>query len=612
VHANAAAAFGRAGVERLIATDAGLDDATILRLTATAHPRLRSTTTRTIGGSLGDHADFARSAFSAALGRVSRVGKRAMRLGPAVGAEVVQQIDVALLTNERTYDGLLFHALPSGSVLLDGALTNQLMVAAGAEPTTVPVVVTGHDLTTFDRPLSSGVSQFEASAGSVVATATRPDDEAWTKLQGGASQTAGLAGAVAATSTALLHTTALTQLQRTEVKALAAAATSLAARATAIAGWPRPANALAAPAKSELTATATLANDLAAQLDDVLDWYSDGMITVVPVMRPVGQLRQLAAATRLAVDPVATVLAAVQQRVHPAPIAGVDGLPPPALRAQPAFARPGLEHLLGLGVEYLCPGLDDVGDNAVSLLETNQAAVESFLIGLNDELARELLWREYPAVLTDTWVTRFWNPPGIGGDDIEPIAGWTSARRLGAASGDADAVVFIRGDLLVHYPTALVYLLPGIATPRGSRTIISPDYEQPVAPSFLAEIGRGARIYGFAIDVERLQAEPSGLDGGYFVVIEEQAGDPRFGLDDAAPEQFADDPAGLTSWDDLGWGHLVANQTRLDGLAHVELTARRVAGLAIGGDAWGDDAAAMARITLRRPFRLIAHARTLL
>ena len=41
VHANAAAAFGRASVERIIATEAGLDDATILRLTATAHARLQ-------------------------------------------------------------------------------------------------------------------------------------------------------------------------------------------------------------------------------------------------------------------------------------------------------------------------------------------------------------------------------------------------------------------------------------------------------------------------------------------------------------------------------------------------------------------------------------------
>jgi hypothetical protein len=612
VHANAAAAFGRLSAERLLAIDAGLDDATVLRLTATAHARLRSTSTRTVGGSLADHADFARSAFSTALGRVSRVARRPVRLGTAVGPQVAHQISATLVSNERSYDALLVHAVPSGTVEMDSLLVDRLMVAAGAEPATGPVIVSGHELEVFERPLAGGVTQFEASAGSVVATTTRPDTAAWSQLQDGAKQTAGLAGAVAATSTALLHTSTLTGQQRTDLKALADTATSLSERATVIAGWELPAKALPARSKTELTATATLATDLAAQLDDVLEWYGDIVTTTVPVLRPAGQLRQLAATVREAIDPVATVLAAVRQRIEPAPAAGVDGLPPPALRAQPTFARPGLDHLVALGVDYLCPGLDEVGDNAFSLLETNQAAVESFLIGLNDELARELLWREYPAVLTDTWITRFWNPPALGGDDIEPIAGWAPKRRLGGPAGDADAVVFIRGDLLVHYPTALVYLLPSIVTPRGSRSIISPDYEQPVAPSFVAEIGRGARIYGFPIDVEDLQAEPSGPDGGYFVVIEEQAGDPRFGLDDAAPEQFNVDTADLASWDDLGWGHLVANQAALDGLAHVELTGRRVDGLALGGDTWGDDAAAMARITLRRPFRLIAHARTLL
>jgi hypothetical protein len=614
VHANAAAAVGRVNVERLMAIDAGLDDATVLRLTATAHARLRSTAARTVGGSLADHADFARSAFTTALGRVSRVARRPVRLGAAFGPQVAQQISATLVSNERSYDALLIHAVPSGTVEMDTLLVDRLMVAAGAEPTTEPgpVVVSGHDITVFERPLAGGVTQFEASAGSVVATATRPDTAAWSQLLDGAKQTAGLAGAVASTASALLHTSGLTQPQRADLKALTDAATSLSARATEIAGWELPAKALPARSKTELTATATLATDLAAQLDDVLQWYCDGVTSTVPVLRPVGQLGQLAATVRDAIDPVATVLAAVRQRIEPAPVAGVDGLPPPALRAHPTFGRAGLEHLVGLGVDYLCPGLDEVGNNAVSLLETNQAAVESFLIGLNDELARELLWREYPAVLTDTWITRFWNPPALGGDDIEPIAGWARTRRLGGPAGDADAVVFIRGDLLVHYPTALVYLLPGIVTPRGSRSVISPDYERPVPPSFVAEIGRGARIYGFPIDVEDLQAEPSGLDGGYFVVIEEQAGDPRFGLDDVAPEQFTVDTADLASWDDLGWGHLVADQAALDGLAHVELTGRRVDGLTLGDDTWGDDAAAMARITLRRPFRLIAHARTLL
>lgn len=355
-----------------------------------------------------------------------------------------------------------------------------------------------------------------------------------------------------------------------------------------------------------MTATAADVRDRLVVVVDP-DWWE---VPTVPVLaRPQGQLRELADGVRAGIDPVATVLAAVRQRVQPPPQPGVDGLPPAGLRAHPTFTKPGFEHLVALGADYVCPGLGDVGANTVSLLETNQAAVESFLIGFNDELARELLWREYPAVLTDTWLTRFWNPPGIGAADITPVAGWLGKRRLGAGAGGSDAVVFIRGDLLVRYPSALVYLLPGIVTRRGRAPVISPDYAAPVAPGFVVTIGRGARAYGFPVDVAALPADPANLDGGYFVVIEEHAGEPRFGLDAATTEQFTGRPG---SWDDVGWGHLAGSADELDALTHAGLGASGVAGLTIGQDTWGDDAAAMARITLRRPFRLIAHARTLL
>ncbi|MDH4118487.1 MAG: hypothetical protein OEW30_13965, partial [Acidimicrobiia bacterium] len=81
---------------------------------------------------------------------------------------------------------------------------------------------------------------------------------------------------------------------------------------------------------------------------------------------------------------------------------------------------------------------------------------------------------------------------------------------------------------------------------------------------------------------------------------------------DGDPSQFTQDPASLGSWDSLGWGHLVSNQAELDTLTHARLDGVRVAGLEIEEDTWGDDAAAMARIALRRPYRIIAHAETLL
>ena len=74
-----------------------------------------------------------------------------------------------------------------------------------------------------------------------------------------------------------------------------------------------------------------------------------------------------------------------------------EDLPPiEPVMAAPKFKDAMYEFLRDLSVEWLLPGIEDVPNNCVSLLMTNQRFVESFMVGLNHEMARELLWREYP------------------------------------------------------------------------------------------------------------------------------------------------------------------------------------------------------------------------
>ena len=42
------------------------------------------------------------------------------------------------------------------------------------------------------------------------------------------------------------------------------------------------------------------------------------------------------------------------------------------------------------------PNLNLIAPNSITLLETNQKFIEAYMVGLNHEFARELLWREYP------------------------------------------------------------------------------------------------------------------------------------------------------------------------------------------------------------------------
>ena len=71
-----------------------------------------------------------------------------------------------------------------------------------------------------------------------------------------------------------------------------------------------------------------------------------------------------------------------------------------------------LRALAALSQDWLLPGLDQVLPNTVSLLETNQAFIEAYMVGLNHEFSRELLWNEYPTDQRGSYFRQFWNVAG--------------------------------------------------------------------------------------------------------------------------------------------------------------------------------------------------------
>ena len=96
------------------------------------------------------------------------------------------------------------------------------------------------------------------------------------------------------------------------------------------------------------------------------------------------------------IDPQKTIKVRVQASLDisgPTEIAG-DPLEP--LLDAPEFPQPMYAALRDLSQDFLLPGLEKVPENTVTLLETNSTFVESFLVGLNVEMNREFLSRNYP------------------------------------------------------------------------------------------------------------------------------------------------------------------------------------------------------------------------
>ena len=55
------------------------------------------------------------------------------------------------------------------------------------------------------------------------------------------------------------------------------------------------------------------------------------------------------------------------------------------------------ESLRDLSPELLLPGVGTIDLDTVTLLNSNPRFIEAYMVGLNHELASELLWREFPS-----------------------------------------------------------------------------------------------------------------------------------------------------------------------------------------------------------------------
>ncbi len=350
------------------------------------------------------------------------------------------------------------------------------------------------------------------------------------------------------------------------------------------------------------------------------------------------ELDDVAVRGRSLCDPLQTVPRLLQSRVR-----GVELLPrvatpiPKWARVTMAFSESTYHKLQAMGPELMLPGFGDIPDDTVTVLEDNPRFIEAYLLGLNHEMSREFAWREYPAALDGTWFKRFWDYLDETETDIEDIGGpqpWTASSHLGTHTaghrpGESQPriVVLIKGELLRRYPNTIVYAArakweeknsaavagwgryDGFRQAQEGRYTRVVDLSNPgdvVLPIFKGSIGSSATFLGFPLDAEDIQGsveDPPNSKAGWFIVFEEQIGEPRFGLDAASPETLGAEPKAI---DNLSWGHLAENESALEALTFVPLLPPWPA-RSIDNVVWGANGAEMARLTYQRPVRILFH-----
>lgn len=299
-------------------------------------------------------------------------------------------------------------------------------------------------------------------------------------------------------------------------------------------------------------------------------------------------------------DPLDTIRARVERRIaipdrlRPVP----PKHPLDEVLAVPVFPQPAWELLRDRFPEHLLPGLERVLVNSVSLMQTNQGFVEAFLVGLNHEFARELLWREYPTDQRGTAFRRFWAPGGR--DDIPDIHTWERPSDLGATmlgGPDGHLVLLVRGDLLRRYPSTVIYAAPDA---NGTADLSAGTIQIPL---FRGRMDPDVTFVGF--DLTATDARDR-----WWFVFEEQPTEPRFALD--IEDGFGAEAAALNQWNDLSWGHLATGLAELAALSHIPLTDLPAPHVPPPAPTWGESASAMAAILVQQPVRVLFRGADLL
>ena len=195
----------------------------------------------------------------------------------------------------------------------------------------------------------------------------------------------------------------------------------------------------------------------------------------------------------------------------------------------PSFADPMYSALAALAPDAVLPGTNDIPANSVVLLTTDSRFVAAFMVGLNDELSRELVWRGLAIDRRATFFRHFWDfrGTGDGSADIDPIANWPPDASLESlVHAGPDLVLVLRGDLLRRYPRTIVQAVRA----KPDRT---PDDDQTLSPAFSGFIEPDLRFFGFSLS--EAQARSSVADPGWFFVLLEQPTETRFGTENGAP-----------------------------------------------------------------------------
>jgi hypothetical protein len=307
-----------------------------------------------------------------------------------------------------------------------------------------------------------------------------------------------------------------------------------------------------------------------------------------------------------ALDPATTTLRMANHRITGLTDAQAAGLS--HIMAAPDLSEPTYQALASISHDWLLPGIDKLSPGTTTLVESNRSFVSAFLVGMNHELARQLLWIEYPTDQRGTYSRQFWAHRNTGDPadayDLTQLLSAASAltlEQLSDRSGEAASplVLVVKGALVQRYPGMLVTAAKTKVS--GSGRALDPATE--VQPDFMALLAPDVLMVGFeSLSADDVRALAGSENTAWWFFFAEHFTEPRFGLDVPAPA----DPATVADWNDATWGNAVLDAVGRLSAGSFGATAlpKTRPGLPPGPSYnWQSSSSSIAWILLQYPFR---------
>ncbi len=253
--------------------------------------------------------------------------------------------------------------------------------------------------------------------------------------------------------------------------------------------------------------------------------------------------------------------------------------------AHPRFKYPMYEPLDRYDRDWMVPGMGLITKpDMATLLQTNNRFIEAYLVGLNHEMGRELLWREFPTDQRGTYFSSFWTGAPELVADMHELPWRTAA--LGAhvdPTLDGQIVFLVRGDLVRRYPGVVAHaVLEAGVDQSGIPLFAAPP---PVRTLFHVFLPPNVLLVGFAMRRARIDTPGE----KWWFTLSENPTEPRFGLDPSRDEPRSRDSL---IWDDFG---VLQPGQYLDATQHTDII--------FEDSRWGASSASVAYLLFQLPAR---------